>query len=168
MGRKLTVIGTLLAAGLTSVAAASPSPPRLTPDGWGALRIGMQEVEAARRFGMVSTEVDGDCHHIEFPGHTDLTGIARKGRVASLLLGGASRLRTDRGLRIGSPEQDVRRAYGPRLKVELNAYEAPPAHYLTFWVRPHVRGVMYETDAKGVVTAIHVGDETIGWTDGCG
>jgi hypothetical protein len=160
--------GALLAAGLASAGAASQPPPPLTPEGWGAVRIGMPEAEATRRFGMVSTYVDGDCHQLEFRGRIDLTGIAQKGRIASLMVGGASRLRTDRGIRIGSTERDVRRAYGPGLKIEPNHYRDPPAHYLTFWVRPNDRGVMFETDPKGAVVGIHVGDETIGWTDGCG
>jgi len=168
MDQNSTFAGALLAAALASVAGAAPKSPPLTAEGWGPVRIGMREADAARRFGMVSTEVDGDCHHIEFPGRTDLTGIARKGRLASLLVGGASRLRTDRGLGIGSSEREVRRAYGPGLKVEPNAYEDAPAHYLIFWAQPNVRGVMFETNTKGAVTAIHAGDETIGWTDGCG
>jgi hypothetical protein len=168
MGRNLTFVGAMLAGGLASVGAASAAPPPLTPNGWGGIRIGMPEAEAARRFGMVGIQVDADCHHIEFPGRFGLTGVARDGRIASLLAGDQSRLRTDRGLGIGSTERDVRRAYGPRLKVKPNTYEDPPAHYLTYWVRPHMRGVMYETDAKGRVIAIHVGDETIDWTDGCG
>jgi hypothetical protein len=168
MGRNLTFVGTMLAGGLASVGAASAAPPPLTADGWGALRIGMPESEAVRRFGLVSTAVDGDCHAIEFTGRIDLTGMARNGRIASLVAGGESRLRTDRGLRIGSTEAEVRRAYGAGLMIEPNAFEEPPAHYLTYWVRPNVRGVMYETDVKGRVVAIHAGDETIGWTDGCG
>jgi len=167
MDLKSTLAGALLAASLASTGAAAPRPV-LTPDGMGAIRIGMSEAEAARRFGMVSTEVDGDCHHLEFPGRVDLTGLARKGRIAGLLASGESQLRTDRGIRIGSTERDVRRAYGPGLKVEPSTYDDPPAHYLTFWVRPNVRGVKFVTDAKGLVIAINVGDETIGWTDGCG
>lgn len=163
----LLLAGAFGAALIGSAAAAAQSRPVLTPDGLGPVRIGMSEAEAVRRFGMVSTVVDGDCHHIEFPDRPFLSGIARAGRLASLLVFENPRVRTDRGLRIGSSEAAVRRAYGDALKVEPNAYEDPPAHYLTHWARPG-RGVMYETDPKGVVTALHAGDETIGWTDGCG
>jgi hypothetical protein len=166
---KAILAGAALAAGLAAQGAAAPrSAPPLTPYGWGAIRIGMPEAEAKRRFGMVSTAADGDCHQIEFPAHPDLTGMARGGRVARLDIGGESRLRTDRGLGIGSTELQVRRAYGPRLEVTPDDYQDRPAHYLTYWERPGVRGVMYVTDPKGVVIAVYVGDETIGWTDGCG
>jgi hypothetical protein len=43
----------LVLAGLASAAiAAAPREPALTPDGWGALRIGMQERAPIRRFGL--------------------------------------------------------------------------------------------------------------------
>jgi hypothetical protein len=153
---------------LAVVASARPGEPALSVSGWGGLRIGMSGTEAARRYHLTAEQADGDCRVLRFPGRTDLTIMTRAGRVASLIVFAPSRLKTDRGLGIGAREADIHRAYGPGLKVEPNAYEDPPAHYLTFWEQPGERGVMYETDRRGRVTAIHVGDETIAWTDGCG
>lgn len=145
-----------------------PSQARLTPDGWGALRVGMAEADAVRRFGLHLEQADGEDCHLLFSADSRLMVLARDGKVASVAVFGSHRVRTDRGLHIGSSEAEVRRAYGPALKVEPNLYDDPPAHYLTWWATPGRRGIMYETDAKGRVTDIHAGDETIGWTDGCG
>ena len=156
---------TLILLAALGAGAARREPP-LTPAGWGDLRVGMTEAEAGRRFGLRSTPVDGDCHYLELPHRTDLTGLGRAGRIGSLLAGDETRLRTDRGIGIGSTEADVRRAYGQGLKVEPNVFE--PGHYMTWWAEAGRRGVMFETNANGRVYAIHVGDETILWTDGCG
>lgn len=161
------LIGLAAAVGATATAAAPRKEPPLTPLGWGALRIGMPESEAVRRFGLIPRPTDGECDVLEFPGRNDVSALARKGRVARVEIGGDSGLRTDRGVGIGSTEADVRRAYSRALEVERNEYEDAPARLLTWWLRPGVRGVLYVTNAKGVVDGIYVGDETIHWLDGC-
>jgi len=144
------------------------SPPRLTAEGWGGLRVGMAEADAVRRFRLhVEQADDADCH-VLFSADSRLMVMIRDGKVGSVAVFGLPRILTDRGLHIGSTEAEVRRAYGAALKVEPNPYDDTPAHYLTWWAAPGRRGIMYETDAKGRVTDIHAGDETIGWTDGCG
>lgn len=165
-----------LAAGLLTLAcafssdafAASRWSAPLTPDGWGALRIGMGEAEAVRRFRLRLVDaIEHDCHVLEVPRRPGMRVMTLNGKVDSIVVTQATPLRTDRGIGLGAREADVVRAYGPALRIEPNHYLDPPAHYLTWRPDPQGRGAMYETDEKGRVTIIHVGGETIGWTDGC-
>jgi hypothetical protein len=101
------------------------------------------------------------------PAEPQLDVMVVDGRVVRLSLYSRGPLKTDRGFAVGDLERDIRKAYGARLKVEPHAYEEAPAHYLTFWTTPGKRGVRYETDAHGQVTAIHVGGAEIQYVEGC-
>lgn len=142
----------------------------LTPDGWGALRIGMPEAEAARLLKMdvpPDDEVNSfECREIGAPG-SQVGVMTEKGRVARISLYGEGPLRTDKGFGVGSKEADIRRAYGPKLQVKTHAYDEEPAHYLTYWTIPKRRGVRYETNQQGVVTTVHVGGPAIEYIEGC-
>ena len=151
-----------------SLTPAAAKAPVLTADGWGALRVGMPEAEAVRRFHLRTEQADDEECHVLFSQNEHLMVMTSDGKVGSITILGRPDVLTDRGLHVGSREADVRRAYGEALTIEPNAYDDPPAHYLTWWARKGERGIMYETDAKGRVSDIHAGDETIGWTDGCG
>ena len=148
------------------------APVRLTPDCWGDLRIGMREAEVARRFHVTippDDEVNGpECRQFDFPpGGEAMSVLTEDGRVARISLYGKSAVVTDRGLGVGATEAQVRRAYGKTLRVEAHAYEERPARYLTAWAKGGRRGVRYQTDRKGVVTAIHAGDRSIRLIEGC-
>ncbi len=146
------------------------SPP-LTPDGFGPMRIGMSERLAARTLGLKIAKDDGansyDCREELWPAHPELVVMARRGRIARISLVEKSPLRTERGLGVGSSEADVRRGYGRALKAEPNAYEEPPALYLTAWAVKGRRGVRYETDNTRRVARLHVGDDSIELIEGC-
>jgi len=168
MQRGALLIG-LMAAIATAPASAGPKPaPRLTADGWGALRVGMPEADAIRRFHLRIEQADSEECHALWSGDERLMVLTAYGKVASVAVYRRPQVLTDRGLHIGSTEAEVRRAYGPALEIQPNHYDDPPAHYLTWWAKKGERGIMYETDPKGRVSGIHAGDETIGWTDGCG
>jgi hypothetical protein len=146
--------------------------PPLTADGWGKLRIGMPEAEAARLFKLKvppDDEVNGfACREIPAPDiDPGLSVMTQDGRVSRISLYEKSGLKTDRGFTVGSRERDIRRAYGPGLKVEPHHYEGEPAHYLTMWSPGRKRGVRYETDVHGVVTTIHAGDGSIQLVESC-
>ena len=144
----------------------------LTPDGWGGLRIGMREADAAK---LLHLEVPPDdevnsfeCREIPLPaGGPEASVMTRAGRVARISLYGPSTLKTDRGFGVGSHEADIRRAYGPALKIEPHHYDGPAAHYLTAWNAARKRGVRYETNTEGVVTTVHVGDDAIQLVESC-
>jgi len=156
----------VLVAVATAAAAATDEPP-LTPDGWGGLRVGMDEKAAIRRFGLrVVDSIEADCHVLAVPRHRGVKVMALGGRIDSVVVSGRSRIRTNRGLGVGSRESEVIGAYGRGLRIEPNHYLDPPAHYLTWRPDPQGRGVMYETDETGRVAIIHAGGDSIAYTDG--
>jgi hypothetical protein len=166
---RLPLIGALsFAAASAGIAADTP---RLTPAGVGDLKIGMRERDAVRRFHLKVARDDGvssfECRENAWPAHPDVWVMAERGKVTRITIEGASRLRTDRGLGIGSTEAEVRRSYGAKLKIETRPYEAEPAHQLTFWTAGGSRGVRYDTNAEGVVEAIFVGGRSIVYIEGC-
>lgn len=162
-----------LSALAASAGAPQPATTPLTPDGWGEVRIGMSEAEAVRRFNLkVPSSDDGvsseACRELTFPeGGPALVVMAENGKVTRISVFRGSDLKTDRGFGLGAREADVRKAYGPALKVEPHKYDDLPAHYLTAWTVTGRRGVRYETDQKGRVTTIHVGGPSIQYIEGC-
>ena len=159
---------------IAALAAGAPAtPPPLTPEGWGELRIGMSEAEAVRKFRLnVPSNDDGvssvACRELTFPkGGPGLVAMAENGRITRISIFGDSRMRTDGGFGLGAREADIRRAYGRNLRVETHKYDEEPAHYLTAWTVPGKRGVRFETDQKGVVTTIHAGSRSIEYIEGC-
>lgn len=168
MSRRPLRLAALLAA-LATGAIAAPEPV-LTPEGWGALRIGMGEAEVVRRFGVALAPDDGvnsfDCRESRLPGPSRITVMTERGRVTLLTLYDASPVRTDRGLGVGSGAAEVRRAYGASLRASAHAYEDPPAHYLTWRPGRSRNGVRYEIGSGGRVAAIHAG-LSIDYVEGC-
>jgi len=155
-------------AGLASSAAAAPA---LTAEGWGKLRIGMRESEAVRRFHMRVPKSLGadsfDCRQDEIPSQEGLFVMVQHGVITRITIEAPNRLVTDRGLGIGSSEDDVKRAYGPALKVRTAPYLEEPAHELDFWTARGARGLRYDTTAAGAVEAIHAGSRSITYIEGC-
>jgi hypothetical protein len=147
---------------------AAPAP--LTAEGWGDLKIGMRESEAARRFGFAIPPEDGvnsfDCREMDSPAHPGLIVMTERGRVTRISIVKAGGVKTDRGFTVGSREADIRRVYGRGLRIDPHTYEDAPAHYLTFWTVPGKRGVRYETGRDRRVTVVHAG-KSITYVEGC-
>ncbi len=71
----------------------------------------------------------------------------------------------------------MREIYGDRVDARPHTYLEPPAEYLDVWegdLRPGpegdpegLRGIRYETDENGNVEAIHAGDSSIQYVEGC-
>lgn len=171
MGRP-AVRAVALAAVMTALAAtaALAADPPLTPAGWGELRIGMSEVEAVRRFGLILAPDDGvngpACRESRLPGPSGLTVMTEAGKVTRLTLYDRSPLKTDRGLSVGSTDAEVRRAYGPAIRATGHAYEDPPAAYLTYRRAKGGLGMRYDVGADRRVAAIHAG-RSIDYVEGC-
>lgn len=82
------------------------------------------------------------------------------GRVSSYI---GSRPNTE-GIHVGSPEPDVRAAYGTALEETPHVY-VPGGHYLRYTNGGFA--YVFETDGS-VVTAIHAGDpDVVGYVEGC-
>ena len=161
----------IIAALLAAAAPAAPQP-HLTPDGWGAVRIGMskEQVEAA-----LGTKLEGEPLEDEYscldtrPAGPDqgIYFMFEEYKLSRISLWEPSRVTTPRGIGIGSDAAAVRLAYGKRLQAEPHHYEDLPSEYLTFWTVPDERGVRFETDGKQRVQAIHAGTSSIQYVEGC-
>ncbi|HEX3888066.1 MAG TPA: hypothetical protein VHW05_11265 [Phenylobacterium sp.] len=156
---------------ITAIAAPALAAAPLTAQGWGKLRIGMRERDAVRLFHLRVPKSLGadsvDCRQDEMPSQEGLLVMARRGIVTRISIEAPNPLVTDRGLGIGAAEDEVKRAYGPALKVQTAPYLAEPAHELVFWAANGQRGVRYDTNAAGAVEAIYVGDRSITLIEGC-
>ncbi|HLZ76219.1 hypothetical protein [Phenylobacterium sp.] len=162
---------TLIAIALAAVATAAFAAPPLTAQGWGKLRVGMRERDAVRLFHLRVPRGPGpdsfECRQDELPSQEGLYVMAERGIVTRITIEAPSRLVTDRGLGIGASEAEVRRAYGPRLKVETTPYEEEPAHEMIWWTAHGKRGVRYDSNIAGAVEAIYVGSRSITLIEGC-
>jgi hypothetical protein len=111
----------LVVAGAGSAAAAAPSldSARLGPDGLGPVRIGMTvpEARAATSSRLRMGQRAGDCAVLEQAGLYDgiyfivTSGVVKRASVESTLSVNTF-TRTTRGLRLASPERQLRRVHG--------------------------------------------------------
>lgn len=144
----------------------------LSSSGLGPIRIGMrrEEVEAlagplAKRHGDDGCSVF-DAARIE--GLEFLFEDAQLSRVSAYRL---PSIRTPRGISAGATVDEVRQAYGPTLVETPHVYQPEGSLYLIYRVSPAPttgqRGVKFETDQNGTVTALHGGGSSIGYVEGC-
>lgn len=156
--------------------AAAPAPGydwKLTPAGWGPVRIGMSRTQAEKALKMPlqgeAFDNEGSCLELYAPDNA-LPGMYfmfNEGKLTRISAIAPSTLTTPRGMGIGSSADDVRAAYGEKLLAEPHHYEGEPAEYLTYWLKPEKSGVRFETDAQRKVQTVHVGDGTIQYIEGC-
>lgn len=144
----------------------------LTPDGWGAARIGMtrQQVERALHIRLKGEPIDSEqaCVEVQPVGRDQgIWFMFQNYKLTRISIGDPSGVTTPRGIGIGATAAEVRRAYGKKLRAEPHHYEGLPSEYLTYWVRPETRGVRFETNSKRRVQTIHAGNGTIQLVEGC-
>jgi hypothetical protein len=150
--------------------AAQNSAWRLTPDGYGPIRIGMTRAEVTRLVGapLEGEEYTEGCIETHAGrGWGGMWFMFEGGRLSRISVAERSRVTTPRGIGIGATEAAVRRAYPAGLVAEPHEYQSPPARYLTFWVRPEVRGIRFETNESRRVATIHAGGSSIQYVEGC-
>ena len=162
----------IFAAVLATSAAPAPSW-KLAPSGLGPARIGMtrEQVSQVLHVELQGNFIDNEGACQELVGVDDaLVGLFfmfEDGKLTRISASEPSAVVTPRGIHVGSTAEEVRKAYGAELKVEPHHYEAPPAEYLTYWLKPEKSGVRFETDVNGKVETIHAGDSSIQLVEGC-
>ena len=166
----------IVAAAALLLTAAAPAPSydwKLTPAGWGPVRIGMNrdQVQKALNGPLAGEGFDneGSCIELYSP-NENLAGIYfmfLDGKLSRISANGNSRIVTPRGIGVGANADDVRKAYGEKLLAEPNHYLDLPAEYLTFWLKPENSGVWFETDDQRKVETIHAGNDSIQLIEGC-
>jgi hypothetical protein len=166
----------IVAAAAILLAAAPPAPTydwKLTPTGWGPVRIGMNrdQVQKALNDRLEGDAFDNEGSCIElFPQSEELKGsyfMFLDGKLSRISVSAPSHIVTPRGIGVGANADDVRKAYGEKLQAEPNHYLDLPAEYLTFWLKPDKSGVRFETDAQRKVETIHAGNSSIQYIEGC-
>lgn len=156
--------------------AAGPAPSfdwKLTPAGWGPVRIGMNrdQVQKALNGQLEGEGFDNEGSCIElYSSNEKLAGIYfmfLDGKLSRISANGNSTIVTPRGIGVGANADDVRKAYGEKLLAEPHHYTGEPAEYLTYWLKPEKSGVRFETDAQRKVETIHAGNDSIQLIEGC-
>ena len=166
-----------LAIGLALALAAPQATPtydwKLTPAGWGPVRIGMNRDQVAKA---LKVELQGDAFDNQgscielFPASEELKGtyfMFLDGKLSRISVAEAGKIATPRGIHVGSTADEVRSAYGEKLEAEEHEYLGQPAEYLTYWLKPKARGVRFETDSERKVQIIHAGNDSIQLIEGC-
>ena len=168
--RRIVVVGALL------LTAAAPAPTynwKLTPAGWGPVRIGMNRDQVAKA---LKVELQGDAFDNQgscidlYPEGDQLKGtyfMFLDGKLSRISVVESDKVATPRGIHVGSTADDVRKAYGTKLQAEPHHYLDLPAEYLTYWLKPKASGVRFETDADRKVQTIHAGNDSIQLIEGC-
>lgn len=161
---------------LPAFATAAAPAARLTPDGYGPLRIGMTKAQVTRLMGpdaqprAVGGPDPAVCDEYRPRRAPDgMVVMLEKGRLSRISLHRGA-VATDRGIRIGDAVARVRSAYrGQRLADGPHTYVDPPARYLTWTRAGHgaTRGIRYEIDDRRRVSAIHADGAAIRYVEGC-
>ena len=163
----------LLAFALVAVATASGAPTKLpaplTLDGWGGVVPGMTSRQAATRWGIpLSAAAAGSPCSASAIRTKALHGYAlfEHGKLGAVFVDfGAF---TPSGIRIGSQESVLRRAFAGRLKVQPHKYIRGGHYYfLTRRSSPHWQ-LRFDTNAKGRITQIGFGTHAaVSLVEGC-
>ena len=156
----------------------------ITSNGWNTLRVGMTRAEVTAAVGAGNPNAVGGAdpqacdlfHPANAP--EGLLVMLQQNVLTSITLRNNTTLRTDRGFGIGDTAAAIKAAYGASAVSEPHKY-VENAEYITVWTTggptaaapfvqdPNARGIRYETNAQGVVTAVHAGGPSIQNVEGC-
>lgn len=156
----------------------APASVPLTADGWGPLRIGMTRAEVVAALG---EDADPNAAGGPDPAACDefrperapagVLVMVEDGVLTRVSLVDGAEIVTPEGLGIGDDAVAVVAAYGGAVDATPHEYLDPPAEYLTVWRAGDggagSRGLRYETDGEGRVTAVRGGGPSIQYVEGC-
>lgn len=164
--------------------APATDPNDITSEGWNMLCVGMTRAEVTAAVGAGNPNAVGgpdpqacDLFHPANAPEGMLVMI-QQDVLTSIILRNNTTLKTDRGFGVGSTAAEIKAAYGASAQSEAHKY-IEGAEYITVWTTggpatpgafvedANARGVRYETDAQGVVTAVHAGGPSIQNVEGC-
>ena len=162
----------------TPVVSASPTAapsPDVTPvagktlalEGLGALRIG-EAVPRGSGWAERGAQIDEGCRTVSSPDYPGVYAIVTEGKVRRITVGQRSDVKLIEGIGIGTPEREVRQAFGG-FRAEPHKYEDRPAKYLT---APNAASgdpaLRFEIGQDGKVSLMHVGTmPVLGYVEGC-
>ncbi|MEZ5960260.1 MAG: hypothetical protein R3C30_07485 [Hyphomonadaceae bacterium] len=164
--------------------APSTDPNAITSNGWNMLHVGMTRAEVTAAVGAGNPNAVGgpdpqacDLFHPANAPEGMLVMI-QQDVLTSIILRNNTTLKTDLGFGVGSTAAEIKAAYGASAQSEAHKY-IEGAEYITIWttggpVTPgafvedaNARAIRYETDAQGIVTAVHAGGPSIQNVEGC-
>ena len=151
---------------------ATPAAPTLTAQGYDTIRIGAPPAAATGYALADDGSYEEDCRIFTSPRLPGVYLIVEGGRVMRITAhaeGGASAstLRTDRGIGVGSTEQEVRSAYSP-LREEPHDYLSPQGKNLYFGGSETEPGLRFEMGEDDRVSHVHAGlDPVLAYSEGC-
>ena len=156
-------------------AAESPAPAAtrvaLRPAGYDTIRIGAAPSTATGYSLTDDRSYDDGCRIYLSSRLPHFYAIVENGVVMRITAygdeSGASSVRTDRGIGVGSTEAEVRAAFAP-LREEPHHYVEAPAKDLFFGGTEEAPGLRFEIGADGRVSSLHAGlMPTLGYVEGC-
>lgn len=159
-------------------APATAASTRLTPHGWGPLRIGMTRDEVVAALGedanpgAVGGPDPAQCEEFRPTRAPEgMLVMIRNGRLTRISVSRGSAVTTDRGFGVGAQASRIEEAIGGDAVVTPHQYVSAPARYITVWAGdstgPDARGVRYEINGEGRVSHIHGGGPSIRYVEGC-
>jgi len=170
--------------------APATDPNDITSEGWNMLRVGMTRAEVVAALGEDANPnavggPDPEACDIFHPARAPegMMVMIQNDRLTRITLTGNTTLKTDRGFGVGDSAAAIKAAYGSSAIVTPHEYSAP-GEYITIWAdtggatpteqgyipentAPNARGIRYETNPEGVVTAVHAGGPSIQYVEGC-
>lgn len=154
---------------LASIALATESW-AIREDGVGPVKIGMNlsQLNAVlhEKFSMPRSKDDQGCFYVEPAKHPQIAFMLEDGRLSrvDVFKPGIS---TAEGIQVGDSEAHTLQVYGPRLKVEPNAYSGPEGHYLTVRSGNGRYAIRFETE-RGKIQAYYAGlFDSVQYIEGC-
>lgn len=138
---------------------------RITKNGLGPVEIGMTVDEASDVLGFRVTEqiVNEPCGTANVSARHRVSVLTTNGMIARIYIGGR-KLRTRKGIHVGSTVRTLRSRYGRQLVRRSNFYTQLPQYH----VRQGNRWIVFDTTRRGKVAYISVGRvPEIRYIEGC-